>query len=167
MEKHLLIISATSGKNLVLAKNLDLVCSKLKVERDLILLEEYDLPLYTPNQNKNNVLPKLELIMEKFVSASGFIICAPEYNGSIPPILTNLIAWMSVMEKNWRQVFNGKIALLATHSGGSGNNLIQSLRIQLNHMGTIVLPRTIIEKGESEFNFKPAKEKIQELIDLL
>ena len=46
MEKRLLIISATSGKNLVLAKNLDLVCSKLKVERDLIILEEYDVPLY-------------------------------------------------------------------------------------------------------------------------
>ena len=74
---------------------------------------------------------------------------------------------MSVMAKNWRQVFNGKIALLATHSGGSGNNLIQSLRIQLNHLGTIVLPRTIIDNGESEFEMKPAKEKIQQLIDLL
>ena len=167
MGKCLLIISATSGNNLILAKNLDSVCSKLKVERDLIILEEYDVPLYTPNQNKNKVLPQLELIMKKFINASGFIICAPEYNGSIPPILTNLIAWMSVMAKNWRQVFNGKIALLATHSGGSGNNLIQSLRIQLNHLGTIVLPRTIIDNGESEFEMKPAKEKIQQLIDLL
>ena len=35
----------------------------------------------------------------------------------------------------------------------------KSLRIQLNHMGTIVLPRTIIDKGESEFNLEPAKEK--------
>ena len=167
MGKCLLIISATSGNNLILAKNLDSVCSKLKVERDLIILEEYDVPLYTPNQNKNKVLPQLELIMKKFINASGFIICAPEYNGSIPPILTNLIAWMSVMAKNWRQVFNGKIALSATHSGGSGNNLIQSLRIQLNHLGTIVLPRTIIDNGESEFEMKPAKEKIQQLIDLL
>ncbi|SVD67450.1 uncharacterized protein METZ01_LOCUS420304, partial [marine metagenome] len=62
MGKCLLIISATSGNNLILAKNLDSVCSKLKVERDLIILEEYDVPLYTPNQNENKVLPQLELI---------------------------------------------------------------------------------------------------------
>ena len=167
MDNQLLIISVTSGNNLALAKRLEQICSQLNIESDLINLDEYDIPLYTPAQDKNTFLFKLELILKKFINASGFIICAPEYNGGIPPILTSIFAWMSVMTNDWRHVFNGKFVLLASHSGGSGNNLIQSLRIQLNHLGTIVLPRTIIDNGESEFEMKPAKEKIQQLIDLL
>ena len=67
----------------------------------------------------------------------------------------------------WRNVFNGKFVLLASHSGGSGNNLIQSLRIQLNHMGAIILPKTIIVNSKSKFEVKLAKRKIQQLLALL
>ena len=66
-------------------------------------------------------------IMKKFIKASGFIICAPEYNGSIPPVLTNIIAWLSVMGDDWRLVFNGKIGLLATHSGGGGDRRVNGI----------------------------------------
>ena len=106
-------------------------------------------------------------LIPKFIKASGFIISAPEYNGSIPPILTNLIAWISVSTDQWREVFNGKKALIGTHSGGGGNNFIQSMKIQLGHLGAIVLPRTIVVNSYTKFDEESTKVKIKQLNDLL
>ncbi len=165
--KTILIISATSRNNLILAKNLASICTNFNVNNELINLEEYNIPLYTPVEQNKSIPVPMGTIMEKFITASGFIICSPEYNGSIPPVLTNIISWLSVMGDDWRLVFNGKIGLIATHSGGGGNNLLQSLRIQLNHLGTLVLPRTIIVNSKIKYDVNSAKEKIKQLVELL
>ena len=165
--KKILIISATSRNNLILAKNLESICSNFNINNELINIEENNIPLYTPIEQDNSFPTPMESIMKKFIKASGFIICSPEYNGSIPPIFTNIISWFSVMDNNWRLVFNGKIGLIATHSGGEGNNLVQSLRIQLNHLGTLVLPRTIVVNSSIKYDVNSAKEKIKQLIELL
>ena len=165
--KKLLIISATSRKNLIIAKNLETICTNFNVNNELINLEEYNIPLYTPIEQNKSIPVPMESIMKKFIKASGFIICSPEYNGSIPPVLTNIISWLSVMGDDWRLVFNGKVGLIATHSGSGGNNLLQSLRIQLNHLGTLVLPRAIIVNSKIKFDINSAKEKVKQLIELL
>ena len=109
MNKNLLIISSTSRNNLTLAKNLQSICENLNMDNELINLEELDVPLYTPIEEEKGTPSEIKSIMKKFIDAPGFIICAPEYNGSIPPILTNIIAWISVMDgDNWRFVFNNK-----------------------------------------------------------
>ena len=168
MNKNILIISSTSRNNLTLAKNLQSICENLNMDNELINLEELDVPLYTPIEEEKKIPSEIKSIMQKFIDAQGFIICAPEYNGSMPPVLTNIIAWISVMDgDNWRFVFNDKIALIATHSGGGGNNLLQSLKIQLNHLGTLVLPRTIVVNSNTEFNYDSATEKVQKLINLI
>ena len=64
-------------------------------------------------------------------------------------------------------MFNGKKALIGTHSGGGGNNILQSMKIQLGHLGTIVLPRTIVVNSYTEFNQESTKDKITQLIELL
>ena len=168
MNKNILIISSTSRNNLVLAKNLQTICNDLNMDNELINLEELNIPLYTPIEEEKEIPSKLKSIMKMFINAQGFIMCAPEYNGSIPPVLTNIITWISVMDgDNWRFVFNKEIALIATHSGGGGNNLIQSLRIQLNHLGTLVLPRTISVNSKIAFDPDSAAEEVQQLIDLI
>jgi len=165
--KKILIISATSRNNLILAKNLESICSNFNINNELINIEENNIPLYTPIEQDNSFPTPMESIMKKFINASGFIICAPEYNGSMPPVFTNLISWLSVMGDDWRLVFNGKIGLLATHSGGGGNNLLQSLRIQLNHLGILVMPRAIIVNNKIKFDINSAKEKVKQLMELL
>ena len=165
--KKLLIISVTSRNNLIIAKNLETICTNFNVNNELINLEEYNIPLYTPiEQNKSFPVP-VESIMKKCIKASGFIICAPEYKGSIPPVFTNIISWLSVMDNDWRLVFNGKIGLIATHSGGGGQNILQSMRIQLNHLGILVLPRTIVVNNKIKFDISAAKEKVKQFIELL
>ena len=165
--KKILIISATSRNNLILAKNIKSLFDDININTDLINLEEYNIPLYTPIEEKKSIPNEIESIHKKFVEASAFIICAPEYNGSLPPILSNVISWLSVVGHDWRYVFNGKVGLMATHSGGGGNNLLQSLRIQLNHLGVLVLARSITVNKNKEFDIASTKEKLNHLLSLL
>ena len=168
--KKILFISATSNTNLTLSKQLSRFVDNSLNKIKIINLEEFNLPIYNPStfsKDKTNNINNIKKLTDIMVSSDAYIICAPEYNGSIPPVLTNIISWLSVMGGDWRLVFNGKVGLLATHSGGGGNNLLQSLRIQLNHLGTLVLPRSIIVNSKIKFDINSAKEKVKQLIELL
>jgi len=167
MTKNILIISATSRNNLELSNKIYGITKTINPNCELINIEEYDIPLYTPILQDDGTPESVKNLIPKFIKASGFIISAPEYNGSIPPILTNLIAWISVSTDQWREVFNRKKALIGTHSGGGGNNFIQSMKIQLGHLGTIVLPRTIVVNSYTKFDEDSTKDKIQQLNELL
>ena len=167
MSKNILIISATSRNNLELSNKIHDITKTINSNCELINIEDYDIPLYTPILQKDGTPESVKNLIPKFIEANGFIISAPEYNGSIPPVLTNLIAWISVSTDQWREVFNGKKALIGTHSGGGGNNFIQSMKIQLGHLGAIVLPRTIVVNSYTKFDEDSTKDKIQQLNELL
>ena len=84
-----------------------------------MVLEDYEMPLYLPNL-KNIDKALIYELGQKFKYADGLIFCAPEYNGGSPPILTNVITWLSVITDNFRELFSNKKALIGTHSGGAG-----------------------------------------------
>ena len=55
-----------------------------------------------------------ELTWSLYNKAESFVFVSPEYNGGVPPALTNIIAWVSRLGgKDWRKSFNGKAAALA------------------------------------------------------
>ena len=164
--KNILLISATSGNNYKLAQELEVLLKTKDVDYNLIRLDDFSIPLYDPQKEETISSEDISKLDELFQSANGFIFCAPEYNGSIPPILTNAIAWISVKTSNWRGAFNGKSALICTHSGGVGNNFKSSLRIQLNHLGVIVLPRTISKTDDLPFKPDSASEILDQLISI-
>ena len=164
--KNILLISATSGNNYKLAQELEVLLKTKEVDYNLIRLDDFSIPLYDPQKEETISSEDISKLDELFQSANGFIFCAPEYNGSIPPILTNAIAWISVKTSNWRGAFNGKSALICTHSGGVGNNFKSSLRIQLNHLGVIVLPRTISKTDDLPFKPDSASEILDQLISI-
>ena len=164
--KNILLISATSGNNYKLAQELEVLLKTKDVNCNLIRLDDFSIPLYDPQKEETISSEDISKLDELFQSADGFIFCAPEYNGSIPPILTNAIAWISVKTSNWRGAFNGKSALICTHSGGVGNNFKSSLRIQLNHLGVIVLPRTISKTDDLPFKPDSASEILDQLISI-
>ena len=164
--KNLLLVSSSGGKNFNLATSLkNIVDSKYKISTKLINLELYNLPLYTPGQDKNNKVAGE--LSDEFENANAFIFCAPEYNGGSPPILTNAITWISLTTNNWRDCFNGKVALVGTNSGGDGLRFLASFRSQLEYLGTIVVPKTISVNDKKEFNQGSAERTIQSLVDLL
>jgi len=162
---HILIIAATSDLNLDLAKDLQVLLSDLGQEAEILELEKLKLPLFgSENRPAEDTAEKLT---NQIISASAFIICAPEYNGGVPPILSNAITWITVQTKNWRDAFNGKWALISTHSAGSGYRFLTAFRSQLEYLGSNVLARTIAVSDEKPLDKDSAKRILQGLIDAI
>lgn len=148
-----LIISATRNNNQKLASSLEKTAKELGMETKVICLEDYDLPVYTPTIESNGIPQAALTLTEVFSEAKSLVFCAPEYNGSIPPIVNNAIAWISRSgNEDWRAAFNGKPAVVATHSGGGGLKVTQAMRAQLEHLGAVVLPRPVVTNFSKELN---------------
>ena len=101
--------------------------------KKIIDLVEQELPLYTPEAQEENDIPKkIKELADIFTKSEAMIFVAPEYNGGIPPTLTNVIASLSVSGNDWRKCFSGKSAMIATHSGGGGQYVLLAIRSQLS-----------------------------------
>ena len=145
-KKKLLVITASNGENLKLAERFVNAGKNLNYSSELLDLTESknDLPIFNPRHSLNDQAPEnLKSINTQMESHSHWIICAPEYNGSIPPILTNAIAWLSVQGIDFRSLFNERPIAIASFSGGGGMELLLSMRIQLTHLGALVLGRQL------------------------
>jgi chromate reductase len=161
------IFSATSGNNLKLAQALEGVVKELGAEAKVINLEELNLPLYTPPAEKEGMPEKAKWLCEEITNSKGSVWLAPEYNGSIPPVVNNAIAWVSrAGGEDWRAAFNGRYAVVGTHSGGGGTHLSIALANQLEYLGTTVLARKIITNYNKELNPDSAKTILGQLISL-
>ncbi len=135
--RKVLILQSSDGMNARLSHQIVESLSLQGVESDVIALTELELPLYTPNRGDipNSVINLLQQIDR----STGIIVVAPEYNGGMPPVLTNAITWVSIIDENWRAAFDGKAIGLATHSGGGGHHLIMAMRQQFSYLGANVM----------------------------
>ena len=162
--KDLIIISASCGKNLELSKKFLEKSNELKINAEILDLTTIDVPLFNPRiHTKENIPVKIKEIKKKLFSIEKWIICAPEYNGSIPPILSNFIAWLSISGDDFRNLFNGQPIAIATFSGGIGLELLTSLRIQLVHLGSQVLGRQLLSSFSKPVDMKTVEDIIQRL----
>ena len=162
--KNVLIITASNGQNLNLAKRFIEASNKINIQSELIDLTTIDLPLYNPRKHESEGIPACTVSLnQQMKSASHWIICAPEYNGSIPPVLTSAIAWLSVQEEDFRSLFNGRPIAMASFSGGGGMELLLSLRIQLTHLGAQVVGKQLA----SNYKKPPTDESINDLLHRL
>ena len=165
-EKKILLVSATRGKNYELAQDLkEIIDNITSMDTAVINLESYGLALYMPDIETEN--ESASALSAEFENADGFVFCAPEYNGGLPPILTNAFTWISVTTANWRDGFKDKYAVIATRSAGSGQRFLIAFRSQLEYMGTLVMPKTIVVTNTQSLNRKSAERTLQHLIHLL
>ena len=149
-----LVIAASNGENLKLAKRFVDETLAQGSSADLLDLTTLELPLFTPRtQGKEGMPREVPELQKQLMGATRWVICAPEYNGSIPPVLTNAIAWLSVEGDDFRALFNGRPIAMASFSGGGGMELLVSLRIQLTHLGAQVVGRQLLSNYA-----KPAKD---------
>ncbi|MFZ9228526.1 MAG: NADPH-dependent FMN reductase [Prochlorococcaceae cyanobacterium] len=149
----LLIITASNGENLKLAERFAAAAKAQAQSAEVLDLTAVDLPLFTPRAMASGTPAALAGLEAQLQGASRWVICAPEYNGSIPPVLTNAIAWLSVQGDDFRALFNGRPIAIATHSGGGGHTLMAALRLQLAHLGAHVVGRQLVSNSTN-----PAKE---------
>ena len=165
--KNILIVSATSGNNYILAQEVESLFKTKQANCKLIKLDDFSIPLYNPQLEKTTNNVDISKIDELFQNADGFIFCAPEYNGGVPPVLSNALTWVSVKSKNWRDAFNGKFAIIATHSGGNGFRFLLAIRNQLEHMGTNVLSRTISVSKDIPLNKDSARKILNSFVKII
>ena len=168
--KDILIVSATLNNNYSLSKALLGLLKELDKDCTLISLENYKLPVYTDknfDEEKNIYKETIESLTQNFINHKGLIICGPEYNGSTPPIINNAIAWISTSTDYWRDAFKDKIALIGTSSGGPGSKFITTMKIQLEHLGCVVMPRSISVNKSNPLNPESANKILSQFTKLL
>lgn len=139
-DKNLLLIVAGAHNNKKLAEKFEMYWKKITQGKTTTLnLLDIPWPLFDPRKEEDMENSVIRPIYDLFLQHSKIAFFSPEYNGGVPPVLTNVLAWLSRMEANWQAAFKGKKALVATHSGGKGALLIRSLKDQLQHIGMDVL----------------------------
>ncbi|MEE2904258.1 MAG: NAD(P)H-dependent oxidoreductase [Myxococcota bacterium] len=162
----ILIVAASNGHNLDLAKQLQQQSRDMGFESEILDLTKVELPVYSPVKEAEGLPVAVEELHTRFREASGFFFCAPEYNGLIPPVLNNTIAWLSVQGKDFRALFNGKPLGLATHSGGGGQKVLTAMRIQMSHLGCNVIGREILTNKNKSLNLKSSESILRQITAL-
>jgi len=143
--KKIVILLASIVKNKELAQQFALIANEQQCEIEIINLVELELPLYTSvTEEKSGIPQNAKTLRNTLFDYKAFLVISPEYNGSMPPVLTNAIAWVSRVDSNFRTVFNQKFVALATHSGGGGNKGNDAMRSMFAYLGANVLSRELI-----------------------
>ena len=107
---------------------------------DLASMRDFDVPLYDGDAEVANGIPKgADEFRRRMLDADAFIISSPEYNGSMPGTIKNLIDWTSRFRP---QPFDGRHGLLISASPSlvGGNRGLWALRMPLEHLGTRIFP---------------------------
>jgi len=106
---------------------------------DLAAMSAFDSPSYSQEAQAQGFPPGATELRRRIDANDGFVIASPEYNGSMPGLLKNVIDWVSRFRL---QPFNGKHALLlsASPSMAGGNRGLWTLRVPLEHLGSRVYP---------------------------
>jgi chromate reductase, NAD(P)H dehydrogenase (quinone) len=161
MTIDLLAITASNGENLQLAERFAASGRSNGLEAEVLDLTALPLPLYTARVHAEAGIPEAVAVLSRQLQAAPrWVICAPEYNGSIPPVLTSAIAWLSVQGEDFRLLFNGRPIVIASHSGGGGHTVLAALRLQLAHLGAQVIGRQLVSNSA-----RPARdESIDDLV---
>jgi chromate reductase, NAD(P)H dehydrogenase (quinone) len=112
---------------------------KLGAEILVTDLKALDLPIYDGDIEVSvGRPPGAVALREAIASAHGLLLAAPEYNGSIAPVLSNAVAWAS--RPPAPNVFRGKKALLLGTGSQAGTARMQiQLRVMLGMLGVWVM----------------------------
>lgn len=118
-------------------------------EVSLISLEDYPLPIYDGDFEKKNGVPDNVVKLKSMIDAhDGVFIASPEYNHSVPPLLSNTIDWLSRLPANETGSPADNMPLIALGSAapgiyGGARTLVQLRTLLSAALGALVLPRMI------------------------
>lgn len=116
------------------------VCREHGVTVDHASFEDFTVPDYDGDAEDAHGIPEgAQAFRDRLEDADAFIIASPEYNGSMPGVLKNLIDWTSRFRP---QPFNRRHGLLvsASPSMAGGNRGLWALRVPFEHLGARIYP---------------------------
>lgn len=107
---------------------------------DLASMGEFEVPLYDGDVETESGIPEgAHELRRRLLANDAFVLVSPEYNGSMPGTVKNLIDWTSRFRP---QPFDEQHGLLmsASPSMAGGNRGLWALRIPLEHLGARIFP---------------------------
>jgi chromate reductase, NAD(P)H dehydrogenase (quinone) len=133
----------------------------LHLEADVtrISLADYPLPLMDEDLEREHGVPENAVKLARmFAHHDGLYIATPEYNGSIPPLLKNIIDWVSRVSRDGERPlrpFANKVAAIGSTSTGAfaGIRAIGHLRAILSHVGIqVVSEQCAVSNAQTAFD---------------
>lgn len=144
-----LLVFAGSARKDSFSKKLASTAAQLATqagaEVTIIDLADFPAAVYNGDDETAHGLPESMQKMKRLLAShDGFIIASPEYNGHVPPLLTNTFSWASRSKGDEKSsvAFTGKkAAIMASSPGGLGGiRVIPRLRDTLAELGVVVVP---------------------------
>ena len=140
---RVLVFSAslrTESLNQKVAKLAARIAERWGAAVNLSSMRDFDVPSYDGDVETAHGIPAgAQELRRRLMENDAFIVSSPEYNGSMPGVLKNLIDWASRFRP---QPFDGRHGLLlsASPSLGGGNRGLWALRVPLEHLGARIFP---------------------------
>lgn len=160
------ILVSSLVTNQQLAEQIKIEIASHNIACQIYNLVDLNLPIYSTRSEQNGIPSSAMELAKQLKNAKGMVFVAPEYNGTVPPVFNNSIAWISRTDKDWRACFNEKPALIASSSGGGGQHVLMSMRSQLSFIGMNVIGRTILQTSNKPANPDSIKSCVLQLIKL-
>lgn len=145
-----------SGK---VADNAARVLALAGVDVTRIALADYPLPIMDEDLESQKGIPDNAVKLARMIAHhDGVLVATPEYNGSIPPLLKNVIDWVSRVSRDGARPlkpYPGKAFALCSSSNGpfAGIRAVNHLRAVLVHVGCeVVSPQCSVARAQEAFD---------------
>lgn len=160
-----IIVVASVEQNMKLANSIEEKFSEMGKSSKVIDIIGLSLPMYSSvSEDKVGIPEVIAGVVEDMKSAKAYIFVAPEYNYTIPPTLTNFVAWVSRVGDDFRVLFNEKAVLNATFSGGGGADVLNAMRAQFTKLGAMVMPREVLANYAKPLKIESLEKTLSQLI---
>lgn len=124
-----------------------------------VSLVDYPLPIMDEDLERERGIPDNALRLGRMLAAhDGLLIATPEYNSSIPPLLKNVLDWLSRIHVDAGRAlkpFENKAAALCSSSNGNfaGIRCIYHLRSVVMACGAeVITPQCSVPRGAEAFD---------------
>jgi NAD(P)H-dependent FMN reductase len=119
------------------------------IEVTRLSLVDFPLPIYDGDLQAKSGVPKHAINLKRMMAAHhGILLVTPEYNSSVPPLVKNVIDWVSRVQDPHEargEVFRGRPFAIAAASVGrmGGARALSALRLILSSLQALVIPNQL------------------------
>ena len=161
------IITASTGKNIILASRIESALHGHQHTVKALNIASPAIPVYT-TESENAITENPAVALYTLMKgASGLVIVSPEYNYTMPPVLTSALCWASRINSDFRACFQDKPMILASFSYSGSQNLLIGLRTMMMNLGSIVMGQALLDTPQNPLSDEAIQHVTQRFTQLL
>lgn len=118
----------------------------------IVSAEDLNVPLINEDNKESAFPPSLKKLSETIKASAGVVICTPEYNGGISPVIKNMIDWTSTLNPHpWK--FKPLLISGTTPGALAAVAALLHTRNPLDRLGAHVYPQSFgVPQGQNEIS---------------